>query len=161
MQYEALEQMWEKWPVQARFPVRDAVAGDEPLETVAPTTPLASAAAMFGREVDLLVVCAEQGRLEGVVTKTDLVGHLARQGGTDVDVGTVMSRDVVTGRMDEEVHELWRRMVERGVRSVPVVAETGVPVAVLTRRHVSDLLVAALENEDAMLKDYVMGVGYR
>jgi arabinose-5-phosphate isomerase len=162
MSNEALEpRSWEKWPIRESLTARAVVAEDEPPAAVAPATPIMNAAALFSSKVDLVVVCTAQGRLAGVLTKSDVVAHLASGGGPADMVDAVMTTDVVTGALDDQVHELWRRMVDCGIKNLPIVGETGAPVAVLTRSRASDLLLASLETEDAMMQDYIAGVGYQ
>jgi CBS domain-containing protein len=91
---------------------------------------------------DLVVVEERAGRRVpvGLLTDRDIViGLLAK----DVehigrlDVGDLLTRDVVTATEGEDVSEVLRRMRRQGIRRMPVVDGTGALVGIFT---VDDLL---------------------
>lgn len=84
------------------------------------------------------LVIFEDDRLAGILTEHDLVAPMADgRSGSRVRVGEVMSRDVAVARPDEDSQEVAVRMVERGVRHLPVV-DRGRVVGMVSAR---DLLV--------------------
>jgi CBS domain-containing protein len=51
-------------------------------------------------------------------------------------------------------------MKERGLKNIPVVDQDSRPLGVLYARDILQVLLKESEDEEAMLRDYVMGVGY-
>jgi CBS domain-containing protein len=73
-------------------------------------------------------VVEEDGRLRGIVSKTDIVRHLtegldvtASEALNDVSVGDIMTEDVVTVSADEAVSKVARIMAENRLHRVVVV----------------------------------------
>ncbi len=133
------------------------------LATVSDRAPLVEAAGLLKRDVDLVVVCGREQKLVGVVAKTDVVGRISTcQGaGCTCAVETVMTRDVLSCSSHDDLSTLWETMKERKIRNVPVLDEAGRPTAVVT---IGDALAALLNettSEERVLRDYVMGFGYR
>jgi CBS domain-containing protein len=52
-------------------------------------------------------------------------------------------------------------MKVRDLKHVPVVGEKSRPLGLLHARDILQVLLSEAESEDALLRDYVMGVGYR
>ena len=52
-------------------------------------------------------------------------------------------------------------MRERGLKYVPVIDRDSRPLGVLYVRDVLEVLLREVEYEELLLRDYVMGVGYR
>jgi predicted transcriptional regulator len=71
-----------------------------------------------------------------------------------------MTRDVVICRPDELLQEVWKRMKQRKLKNIPVVGEDSRPMGVLQARDVLQVLLEESKDEEAMLRDYVMGIGY-
>jgi len=51
-------------------------------------------------------------------------------------------------------------MKERGLKNVPTTDHDSRPVGVLNARDVLRVLLTEVENEETLLRDYVMGLGY-
>ena len=51
-------------------------------------------------------------------------------------------------------------MKERKLKNIPVVDKDSRPVGVLHARDVLQVLLEDSQDEESMLRDYVMGVGY-
>jgi CBS domain-containing protein len=113
--------------------------------------------------VDLLVVCSG-GVMVGVVTKTDIVAQIARQplgSGFVATLDTVMARDVTSCSAEDALPEVWRMMQSRGFQRIPILDAGGKPIGVLYARDALQLLLAEVEVDDEMLRNYVTGTGYR
>ncbi|MDQ6438201.1 CBS domain-containing protein [Mesorhizobium sp. LHD-90] len=112
---------------------------------------------------DIVVVCDTSGAMAGIVTKTDMVEWLA--GGQnihkDARIGSVMRPNVLVCGLDDELHDVWSLMRAEDVKNLPVLDEDNRPVGVLNARDALGILLAETENEEALLRDYVMGQGYR
>lgn len=138
-------------------------AARERLVTIADGAPLVQAAKLLRPGTDLVVVCGPAGLLAGVITKTDIVSQISYCEGAScvTPASLVMTRDVVLCRPGDVLHDVWARMKERSLKNIPVADQDLRPVGVLNARDVLQLLLQEAEDEEAMLRDYVMGVGYR
>lgn len=132
------------------------------LVTIADDTPLIGAAKLLSSGIDLLVVCDFGGVLTGVVTKTDVVRQISScQGaGCTTVVSSTMTSDVVLCRPDEFLRDVWVRIRQRSLKNIPVVDQDFCPLGVLNARDILQVLLQGSEDEEAMLRDYVMGIGY-
>jgi len=137
-------------------------AARERLVTIADDAPLIQAAKLLRKGTDLVVVCGSAGLLAGVITKTDVVSQISRcQGASCITaVALVMTQDVVSCRPVDWLHDVWSKMKERGLKNVPVTNQDSRPVGVLNARDALQLLLEEVENEESLLRDYVMCVGY-
>jgi CBS domain-containing protein len=135
----------------------------ERLVTLAGDVPLIQAAKLLQTGTDLVIVCDSAGLLAGVITKTDIVGQVSRCRGASCTTAAalVMTRDVVLCRPEDWLHDVWTRMKERDLKNVPVVDQDYRPLGLLHARDILQVLLNESESGEAMLRDYVMGVGYR
>ena len=125
--------------------------------------PLIDAARLFNETgTDIVVICAVDGRLAGVVTKTDIVRQISRCHGSacKTQVSTVMTQDVVVCRHGEQLSLVWSEMKVRKLKNIPVMDDESRPVGVLNARDALQALLHESENEESLLRDYVMTVGY-
>jgi len=135
----------------------------EKLVTIADDAPLMEAANLLDKGTDLVIVCNSAGLLAGVITKTDVVGQMSRcqEASCNMAASLTMTRDVVGCRPDELIQEVWKRMKERKLKNIPVVDKDSRPVGVLRARDILQILLEESQDKESMLRDYVMGVGYR
>ncbi|PVZ06819.1 HPP family protein [Actinomycetospora cinnamomea] len=117
-----------------------------PVITVGPDTTVRDATALMAEHgVALLPVVSVDGRLVGVVAESDVLRGRVRHGPGDRDdalartVGDVMTRAVCTVSPWTDVAAAVVLMVDRGLRSLPVVGEGGL-VGIITRRDVARVL---------------------
>jgi len=71
-----------------------------------------------------------------------------------------MTRDVVVCRPGELFHDVWKRMKEHKLKNIPVVDKDSRPVGVLHARDILQILLEESQDDESMLRDYVMGIGY-
>lgn len=137
-------------------------AAREKLVTIADDAPLMEAANLLHKGTDLVIVCNSTGLVAGVITKTDVVGQMSRCQGASctMTASLTMTRDVVICRPDELLQDVWKRMKERKLKNIPVVDKDSRPVGVLHARDILQVLLEESKDEEAMLRDYVMGIGY-
>ena len=111
---------------------------------------------------DLVVVC-DHGDMVGVLTKTDIVSQIGRcmGAGCTARVDSIMTRDVTYCRTHEILLDVWSVMRERGLQRVPILDEARKPLGIIYAREALQALLSEVENEDALLRDYISGVGYR
>jgi CBS domain-containing protein len=113
--------------------------------------------------VALIVVIVPDGRMVGVVTKTDLVAQMGRCGGGACNdrVDTIMTRDVLSCRANELLHDVWLVIKSRDLLRLPVLDADARPIGILYARDALPVLLTEAEDEEKMLRDYVMNVGYQ
>jgi len=138
-------------------------AAREKLVTIADDATLIEAAKLLSSGTDLVIVCDGKGALRGVVTKTDVVKQISVcQGETCLcPVSTVMTRDVALCRGSDRLQDVSDLMKGRHLKNIPVVDAGNRPIGVLTARAILGALLSDAEYEEALLVDYVKGVGYR
>jgi CBS domain-containing protein len=78
-----------------------------------------------------------------------------------IAVATAMTRDVAYCRPDDLLHDIWTIMKERSLLHIPVVDQDLKPRGVLNARDALFALLEGVEHDDSLLRDYVMGIGYR
>jgi CBS domain-containing protein len=132
------------------------------LVTVAANAPLIEAAKLLRVGIDLVIVCGSTDILEGVITKTDVVNQMSRCEGSIcmTAASLAMTRDVVSCRPDDLLRDVWAAMKERGLKNIPVVDPASRPLGVLHARDVLQVLLDESKDEESMLRDYVIGIGY-
>ena len=137
-------------------------AAREKLVTIADDAPLMEAANFLHKGTDLVIVCDSAGLVAGVITKTDVVGQMSRCQGASCTMAAslAMTRDVVVCRPGELLQDVWKRMKERKLKNIPVVDKDSRPVGVLHARDILQVLLEESQDEESMLRDYVMGIGY-
>jgi CBS domain-containing protein len=125
---------------------------------------LADAARLLSdTHISLIVVCDSNSVMVGVLSKTDIVRRIGRCVGSACTtvVADVMTRDVVRCRPTDCLPDVLSMMVQRGVVHVPVVDEHSRPVGVINARDALRVLMTEEKYESSLLRDYVMGIGYR
>jgi CBS domain-containing protein len=140
-----------------------AVAGSR-LATIAADAPLVDVAKLLSdTQVSLVVVCAFDGSMAGVITKSDIVRRIGGCRGSScmTAAAEVMTRDVTSCRPSDFLPEVLSMMEKRGVVHIPVVDENFRPTGVVNARDALRELMAEGEYEESLLRDYVMGIGYR
>ncbi len=127
------------------------------------SAPLIDAARLFNETgSDIVVTCGSDGRLAGVVTKTDVVRQISRCQGSacHAQVSSVMTQDAYVCRHGDQLSIVWSEMKARRLKNVPVMDGESRPVGVLNARDALEALLDESENEESLLRDYVMTVGY-
>lgn len=114
-------------------------------------------------QISLVVVCDTDGAMAGVITRTNIVQLIGGCCGSAcvISAADVMTPDVIYCRPSEYLPDVLSMMEKRGFVHVPVVDENSRPLGVINARDALRQLVAEGEYEGALLRDYVMGVGYR
>ena len=129
---------------------------------IADDAPLSEAAQFLHTGTDLVIMCCSAGLLAGVITKTDVVGQMSRCQGTGciMTASLAMARYVVVCRSGDFLQDVWKRMKDRRVKNIPVVDEDYRPQGVLHARDILQVLLKDSQDEESMLRDYVMGVDH-
>jgi CBS domain-containing protein len=121
----------------------------------------AAALALSKPDVGLVVVCHHDGAAVGVLSKSDLVRHLARSGSAGARAATLMSRHVISCRPDDDVHAIWQAMTAQAIQNVPVLGADSKPLGVLDIRDAMKVLLEQGEFEERLLANYIAGIGYQ
>ncbi len=106
--------------------------------TCTPETRLdAAAGQMLAEDISSLVVTDAKGYLCGILTRMDILRAYLRigEGWARTPVGDIMSREVVTVRLDTTLHEVAQTLMKRRIHRVVAVEEENGrlrPVAVLS-----------------------------
>jgi CBS domain-containing protein len=124
------------------------------LVTVQPGESVQVAIARMLEEGIGAVAVVEEGRLVGIFTERDVL-RLAGEGAVfpDVNVGDVMTRNLVTIGPDDDVQAVARLMGERRIRHLPVVQDGQIFGVVGIRDVVRVLLERAYERQDLEARD--------
>jgi CBS domain-containing protein len=154
------------WPLKEEVVRVEALVPDarDNLVTVSDKAQLMEAAARLGDgHTRLVVVCDDAGVVTGVVSKTDIVSRIGRcQGRSCIEmVATVMTQEVVCCCPGDSLKDVWSLMKEKGLLHIPVVDQERRPLGMLSARDVLQVLLGEVEYEETLLRDYVMGLGYR
>lgn len=133
------------------------------LVTIAVDAPLGEAARLLGGGTDLIVVRGADDTVQGVITKTDVVARIGQCQGAACTLAAalVMRTDVLLCDPRDRVQDVWLKMHARDLKNVPIVDADGRPLGVLTARDALGILLQDVRGEESLLRDYVMGVGYR
>jgi len=132
------------------------------LAVITTDTPLRSAAvALSSSRIGLLVVCDETRRATGVLSKSDIVRHLTDQGVIEAPAGSLMTRNVISCRPEDDLYATWQRMGVHSVQNMPVLGADCKPLGVLDVRDALKTLFEQEEYEEQLLSNYVAGIGYQ
>lgn len=112
---------------------------------------------MRDAEIGVLLVVDAAGGQFGVVSKTDLLSHVADHGTLDADVASVATRDVLTVDIDATLAQATQMMAVDGVHHL-VVVEEGASVGMLAAW---DVVCAAGEGRISLLEGPHRAVGAR
>jgi CBS domain-containing protein len=132
------------------------------LVTIADDASLQAAARLLLAGTDLVVVCTNNGAVVGVITKTDVVARIGGCQGAACTTAAalVMSVDVLQCTPSDRVHDIWSKMRTRDLKNVVIADAEGRPLGILNARDALGVLLQEVKNEESLLRDYVMGVGY-
>lgn len=114
-------------------------------------------------QISLVVVCDSDGAMVGVITKTNIVQQFGRCGESACTTAAadVMTRDVSYCRPTDSLPDVLSMMAKRGFVHIPVVDEHSKPLGVVNARDALRALLTEEKYEESLLRDYVMGIGYR
>jgi CBS domain-containing protein len=113
--------------------------------------------------ISLVVVCDSHGAMVGVITKTDIVQQIGR---SCESIGTTVASDVMTRNVTsccptDSLLDVLSMMEKSSFVHLPVIDDKSKPSGVVNAGDALRALMAEGKYEAAMLRDYVMGIGYR
>ena len=125
--------------------------------TISPGSTVASvAAALAQHRVGALVVSSDGSGIEGIISERDLVRGLDTYGADllQMPVGEIMTADVHTCGLGDEVSELARIMTDKRFRHMPVAVD-GVLSGIVTIGDIVKIRLDELETEHEQLIGYI------
>ena len=130
--------------------------GDQVLSIEPHATLAAAVQTLAQRRIGALVVTGADDRLVGIISERDIVRVLAEKGSDvlAVPVSEVMTRKVVTCRLDDTIAALMELMTAGKFRHVPVV-EQGRLAGMVSIGDVVKARLGQLEREQDALRDYI------
>ena len=139
----------------------DPVTAGRLVTVDAKAPPRAAALLLAKPRIGLVVVCHGDGTAQGVLSKSDLIRHLANPGQDIRTVSALMTRRFVSCTPEDEVHLTWERMNRQGLQNLPVLDGGSKPVGVLDIRDAVKALYEQEELQERLLANYIAGVGYQ
>ena len=99
-------------------------------------------AAMYRAGVGSVVVVDDRGVPIGIFTERDLVRVVAEGIPLNIPVERVMTTRVITASIDESLNTAAHKMLDHGIRHLPVVDSSGKLVGIISIRDVVKALIA-------------------
>ncbi len=143
--------------------VRDVlkVKGNEAVSVRPNTTIAALSRLLTERNLGVVVVSGENSQLAGIISERDIIrglgNHEAKSAAMTADA--LMTRDVVTCRIEDSLDEVLELMNRRRVRHLPVMDGSKLG-GFITMGDVLKYLWQEAKLEDTACQAYVAGVGY-
>ena len=108
------------------------------------------------RGIGALVVSVDGRGVIGIVSERDVVRHLHREGASVVDgpVSGIMTTDVTTCGLDDDLEVLARTMTDQRIRHLPVTVD-GVLHSIVSIGDVVKLRIDTLQSERDQLVGYI------
>jgi len=72
-----------------------------------------------------------------------------------------MTRDVTYCHPNDSLHDVLSKMKEQGLVHIPIVDGDFKPAGVINARDALQVLLGEVEYDVSLLRDYVVGIGYR
>jgi CBS domain-containing protein len=118
---------------------------------------------LTGTQISLVVICTADGVMAGIITKTNLVKHIAQPSSVSAKsrAKDIMDTKVVSCLPDDDLEKIMAMMKARHLLHIPVLNAKGVPQGVVNAHDALGAILVDEKYEEALLRDYVMGVGYQ
>jgi CBS domain-containing protein len=111
----------------------------------------------------LVVVCDSEGIAVGVVSRTDIVKLFSRARGDafNTNAEAIMTKPVHSCHVDQTLQSVWATMSARCLRCTPVLDNSRRPQGIVHARDIARALLDEVTNEEVLLRDYILGIGYQ
>src|SRR5215469_211384 len=118
---------------------------------------------LTNRATPLIVVCDKDGIAVGVIASGHVLNALATAGvdAVGLNAGAIMTKPLLTCHGEESLQQVWTVMNSQTLPCAPVLDDDGRAQGVLHARDVAIALIDEGNYEEALLRDYVTGVGYQ
>src|ERR1700730_12297141 len=122
-----------------------------------------AAAILANPDTPLVVVFDSEGVAVGVVSKSNIIRAfaVAKEAAAKMSAGDVMTHPVLSCQLSHTLRGVWETMNARTVWSVPVLDDSGRPEGVVHARDLVRALLNEVDEEEVLLRDYVLGIGYQ
>jgi CBS domain-containing protein len=122
-----------------------------------------AAAILANPNTPLIVVCDSEGIAIGVVSKSNIIRALAggKPDAVKMNTADVMTNPVLSCHVEQALQRVWDTMNTRSVRSIPVLDDSGRPQGIVHARDLARTLLEEVDEEELLLRDYVLGIGYQ
>jgi CBS domain-containing protein len=122
-----------------------------------------AAAILAHSTTPLAVVCDDQGIAVGVIARIDLVKALvgAAPDALNTHAEEMMTADIVSCGPGETLQAVWNAINERSLRCAPILDDCRRPLGIVHARDIAGALLEEVTYEELLLRDYVLGIGYR
>lgn len=134
------------------------------LVTLGVNAPVIEAARLLSApDAHLIVVYNPEGEMSGVLSKADIVRQISHCTGCSCTEGVadIMTRDVVKCRPQDALRDVWDVMRARSLKQIPISDDASRPLGILYANDALQWLLKEAEHTEELLRDYVMGMGYR
>ena len=107
-------------------------------------------------KIGAIVVSEDGASVVGIVSERDVVRHLHRDGASVVDgaVSTIMTSEVTTAQLDDDLEVIARTMTDQRIRHLPVVVD-GKLHAIVSIGDVVKSRIDTLQSERDQLVGYI------
>jgi CBS domain-containing protein len=116
---------------------------------------------MSSPRTGLLIVCSENGKAVGVLSKSDLIRHLACPDPEAESIAALMSRNIIACTLEDEVYAVWQKMATQRLQSVPILGADLTPFGILDICDATKALIEQEQFQERMIFNYVAGLGYQ
>lgn len=126
--------------------------------TIKPDETVATLLALLDEHrIGAVVVSADSGSVDGIVSERDIVRHLHVTGPSilEAPVSQIMTSDVTTGLASDNIADLAGTMTEMRVRHVPIVDGDGRLAAIVSIGDIVKHRLSELQSERDQLRDYI------
>ncbi len=107
------------------------------------------------RKVGALLVTDEQGRMAGIISERDVIRQCYEKADFDtLLVSEVMTKDLITGTPDDDIHLAMDIMVQKRIRHLPILAGDEIK-GLITVRDLISAMRKADEDEKRLLVEYL------
>lgn len=133
------------------------------LITMSDLEPVVEAASLLNKKhTNLVIACDTNGRMTGVITKTDVVRQISVCTGCSCTtmVADIMTRQVISCHSGQKLIDVWKIMKDHALKQIPVCDEDRRPLGLLYANDALQMLWKEVEYEEIQLREYVMGIGY-
>jgi len=112
--------------------------------TCSPNEPLKNVVQLMAKNDVGSVVVVEGGRAVGIFTERDLVKALASGASLEEPVSKYMSTELVSANPNESVESALAKMMRYNIRHLPIVAEDGRLLGIVSIRDLVEALAESL-----------------
>jgi CBS domain-containing protein len=122
------------------------------------TTVADAAKILLEKDVGAVLVCDGE-RIVGIFTRNDIVRRYVENPAafSGTSVASVPARPVFSAILDDDLGELFKEMVRRGIHHVPVI-DGGRAVGMITPIDIVVHLKEAIQYENLQLINYIQGI---